>query len=212
MFSVIFDMDGTLTDSQSICIPAWDIAGEKQGFKNMGSAIPDVCGMNEEGWTKYLLEHYKGLDCPKFRKDFMQYIIESGVAKLKSGATEILNFLRQNNVKMAIASGSPMDAIKFHLKGNGIFDYFDAVIDGTAVTNGKPHPEPFLMAAEHLGVNPSDCFVFEDSDNGIISGCRAGMKCIGIADIVPFKAEVKQMMFKECKTLDEAIPILKEYL
>ena len=212
MFSVIFDMDGTLTDTQRICIPAWDYAGELQGFKNMGAAIPQVCGMSEEGWTSYLIKNYKGLDYLAFKKAFSQYIIDSGVAKLKQGAMEILNFLKENNVKMAIASGSPLDAIKFHLGGNGIFNYFEVIVTGDDVTKGKPDPEPFLTAAKRLGVSPKDCFVFEDSSNGIISGYRAGMRCIGVADIVPFSDEAKKMIFREYNSLDEAIPYLKDCL
>lgn len=212
MFSVIFDMDGTLTDTQRICMPAWDFAGEKQGFKNMGKEIPNVCGMNEKGWTDYLLEKYKGLDYPQFRKDFRGYIIAQGKADLKEGAKEILEFLKQNNVRMALASGSSFESISYHLKSNEIFDYFEVIVSGGDVKNSKPHPESFLLAAERLGVDPADCFVFEDSSNGIISGAAAGMKCIGVADIVPFNDKAKSVIFKEYKTLTDAIPLLKEYL
>ena len=86
------------------------------------------------------------------------------------------------------------------------------IVTGDDVTNGKPHPEPFLTAAKRLGVSPNDCFVFEDSSNGIISGYRAGMRCIGVADIAPFSDEAKKMIFREYNSLDEAIPYLKSCL
>ena len=63
-----------------------------------------------------------------------------------------------------------------------------------------------------MGVKPEDCFVFEDSSLGIKAGFAAGMKPIGVADVAPFTEEAKKMMFKELNSLDEAIPILKEYL
>ena len=66
MFSVIFDMDGTLLDTQKICIPAWDYAGELQGFKNLGKHIPEVCGMNQTGWTNFLKSRYKTLNIENF--------------------------------------------------------------------------------------------------------------------------------------------------
>ena len=79
------------------------------------------------------------------------------------------------------------------------------------MVQGKPSPDIFLLAAEKIGAKPSDCFVFEDSINGIIAGHNAGMKCIGVPDIAPFPEKIKEMM-TELKTLSEAIEILKKYL
>ena len=212
MFSVIFDMDGTLTDTQSVCIHAWDYAGELQGFKNAGESIQHVCGMNKEGWEKYLADHYEGIDLLAFDKAMREYIINSGTPELKKGAKEIVEFLKQNGVKMAVASGSATDEIEWKLSDTGIIDYFDAFAGGEEVKHGKPAPDVFLLAAERLGVKPEECFVFEDSSLGIKAGHTAGMKCIGVADVAPFTDEAKQIMFKELNSLDEAISILKEYL
>ena len=77
---------------------------------------------------------------------------------------------------------------------------------------GKPAPDLYLLAAERLGVAPKDCFVFEDASFGVESAHAAGMKCFGIADVVPFNDKAKAVMFKELNSLDEAIPILKELL
>ncbi len=212
MFSVIFDMDGTLTDTQSVCIHAWDYAGELQGFKNAGESIQHVCGMNKDGWEAYLAEHYEGIDLLAFDKAMREYIINSGAPELKKGAVELLEFLKQNGIKMAVASGSAKYEIDWKLGETGIIGYFDAFAGGDEIEHCKPAPDVFLLAAERLGVNPKDCFVFEDASLGIKAGCAAGMKCFGIADVVPFTEEVKALMFKELGSLDEAIPILREYL
>lgn len=212
MFSVIFDMDGTLTDTQSVCIHAWDYAGELQGFKNAGESIKYVCGMNREGWEAYLAEHYEGIDLLAFDKAMREYIINSGTPELKKGAKEILEFLKQNGVRMAVASGSAKYEIDWKLGETGILHYFEAFAGGDDVERCKPAPDVFLLAAERLGVKPEDCFVFEDASLGIKAGHTAGMKCIGVADVVPFTDEAKSLMFKELNSLEEAIPILKEYL
>ena len=212
MFSVIFDMDGTLTDTQRVCIHAWDYAGELQGFKNAGESIQHVCGMNKEGWEAYLAEHYKGVDLLKFDRDMRQFIIDSGKPELKKGAVELLEFLKQNGVRMAVASGSQRYEIDWKLGETGILHYFEAFAGGEEVERGKPAPDLYLLAAERLGVKAEDCFVFEDASFGVKSACAAGMKCFGIYDVVPFTDEVKEIMFKELDSLDEAIPILKEYL
>ena len=212
MFNVIFDMDGTLTDTQSVCIHAWDYAGELQGFKNAGESIRYVCGMNKEGWEAYLAEHYEGIDLLKFDKDMRQFIIDSGKPDLKKGAVELLEFLKQNGVRMAVASGSQVYEIEWKLGDTGIIHYFDVFAGGDEVERGKPAPDVYLLAAERLGVSPKDCFVFEDASFGVKSAVAAGMKCFGIADVVPFTDEAKEIIFKQLDSLDEAIPILKEYL
>ena len=212
MFSVIFDMDGTLTDTQSVCMHAWDYAGELQGFKNAGESIKHICGMNKEGWEAYLAANYKGVDLLKFDKDMRQFIIDQGTPDLKKGAVELLEFLKQNGVRMAVASGSQIYEIEWKLGDTGIIHYFEVFAGGDEVERGKPAPDVYLLAAQRLGVAPEECFVFEDASFGVKSAVAAGMKCFGIADVVPFTDEAKEIMFKQLDSLDRAIPILKEYL
>ncbi len=210
MYSVIFDMDGTLLDTQAICVPAWEYAGRLQGIENVGDSIYKVCGMNENGWTKYLVDHYPTLDIAKFKQEMRDYIIREGKVTLKKGAKELLDFLKENNIKIGLASGSSPATIVHHLSEVNVLDYFDATAGGVEAENGKPAPDIFLLAAKRLGVKPEACIAFEDSDNGIISANRAGMRCIGVPDMVDFKEETKSLMWHKLNSLDEAIEILKQ--
>lgn len=212
MFSVIFDMDGTLLDTQRIYIPAWEYAGNKQGIANMGKHICNVCGMNETGWTSYLKDNFPELDIASFKNDVIHYISENGTVCFKKGAEELLDFLKDNGIKTAIASGSSTASIMHHLEELDALGYFDAIAGGTDVENSKPAPDVFLKAASLLDANPEECFVLEDSANGILAGSAAGMKCIGIPDIVQFQDELKKLMFAEVTDLSETIPIFKKYL
>lgn len=212
MFSVIFDMDGTLLDTQSICVPAWEYAGRMQGIKGVGDAITAVCGMNEVGWTAYLEQHFEELNIDLFKKTMRDYIIENGKVTYKKGAEALISFLKENGIKLALASGSSHASIDHHLKEVGATDVFSVIVGGKDVENGKPAPDIFLLAAEKLGVDPKDCVVVEDSANGIRAGYKAGMKCIGIPDVAPFSEEVKAMMIAHLSSLDEAISIFKEML
>lgn len=212
MFSVIFDMDGTLLDTQRICIPAWDYAGEKQGFKNMGSHIPNVCGMNQNGWTNYLKTNFKGLDTEIFTAHAREYILKNGKVVYKKGAKELIAFLKQNNIKIGLASGSSRNSVNHHLAEVNALDTFDAVVAGHDVENGKPAPDIFLLTAKKLGVPPEACFVLEDSANGIRAGAAAGMKAIGIPDVVDFTDDVKKAMFSQADDLSQVIEILKPFL
>ncbi len=212
LFSVIFDMDGTLLDTQKICIDAWNVAGENQGFKNMGSEIPNVCGMNKAGWTRYLNEHYPTLDADRFNSEMRQYVVDNQVVSFKKGGKELLDFLKDNNIKIGLASGSSHETIDHHLAEVHATDYFCALTGGSDVKHGKPAPDIFLYAAEKMGVAAQDCFVFEDSSNGALAAYAAGMKCIGIPDVAPFTSKAQAVLFKELDSMDEAIEILKEYL
>lgn len=212
MFGVIFDMDGTLFDTQRICMPAWDFAGENQGFKNVGQHIPAVCGMSDVGWQKYLKDNFPGMDVLKFSSEARQYVIDNLIVRYMPGAEELVNFLKSKGVKLAIASGSSQDSIKHHLGEVGGTDYFDAIVGGADVENGKPAPDIFLLAAEKLGVAPEDCFVLEDSENGIRAAHAAGMKALGIPDIALFSDEVKALETAEFPSMVEAMEYFKKLI
>lgn len=212
MFSVIFDMDGTLLDTQRICVPAWEYSGQQQGFCGVGELVYNLCGANEPTWTKYLLDNYPSIDEVKFKKDVREYIAENGTVKYMNGAYELLEFFKNHNIKMAIASGSSKETIMHHLSEVGATHYFSAFVGGKDVENGKPAPDVFLKAAELLNAKPEDCFVFEDSPQGITAGFKAGMKCIGVPDIAKFSDEIKQMEYAELKSIDEAIEIFTKLL
>ncbi len=210
MFSVIFDMDGTLLDTQRICIPAWDTVGEELGFKDMGKHLTAVCGMNTEGSNAYLKEHFNGIDIDIFRKKTGKYIKDNLAVAFKEGAPELLEYLKQNGIKTALATGTSRKSTESHLKAVGISDYFDVIVCGVEVKNGKPAPDIFLQAAELLEVKPETCFVLEDSRNGIKAGFNAGMKCIGVPDIITFTDNDREMMYAQVETLYDVIKIFKK--
>ncbi len=212
MFSVIFDMDGTLLDTQRIVIPAWDFCGKIQGFDCLGDDVSNVCGMNEVGWRGYLEKKYPSLNIEKFKRDVREYIVKNGTVTYKAGAEKLIAFLKENNIKLGLASGSSIESITHHLNAVGAVGVFDAIAGSKDVKNGKPAPDVFLLTAERMGVRPEDCFVFEDSQNGIRAGVAAGMKCIGVPDIIEFSDEVRALLYAHLTTLDEAIDIFKELL
>ncbi len=210
MFSVIFDMDGTLLDTQKICIPAWDWAGEKQGYKDVGRLMPSVCGMNLNGSNKVLTDNYPDIDVERFRADSREYIVNNLVVRFMKGAKELLDYLKGRGVKIGLATGTSRPSVLHHLNEVNALEYFDALVCGTEIENGKPAPDIFLKTAELLGVDPDTCFVFEDSPNGIIAGNSAGMKTIGVPDIVTFSDDIKSLMYCELEDLSQAIEIFEK--
>lgn len=212
MFSVIFDMDGTLLDTQRIYIPAWDYIGRLHGIDNMSEFVYGACGMNQTGSTNYLHTLFPDLDVNLFKSQVKEYIKENLVVRFKKGAKEILTFLKEQNIKIALASGTTRPSVEHHVREVNAKHYFDAMLCGNEIANGKPAPDIFLKAAELLGARPADCFVFEDSENGVRAAHAAGMKVIGIPDIVPFNDETKKLLFAEHTDLLESLELLKSYL
>jgi HAD superfamily hydrolase (TIGR01509 family) len=210
MFSVIFDMDGTLLDTQRICIPAWDYAGKKQGYDDMGRFIPQLCGMNQPAIEKFLNDNFPKIDSALMWEDSKEYIIKNLTVRFKDGAKELLDYLKNRGVKIGLATGTSRASTLHHLNAVDATGYFDASVCGPEIENGKPAPDIFLKVAKLLGVEPEDCFVFEDSQNGIIGANRAGMKAIGVPDLAQFSNKTKSLMYCELKTLRDAIEIFEK--
>ena len=152
MFYVIFDMDGTLLDTQSICVPAWEYAGNMQSVQGMGAAVEHVCGMNEAGWTAYLEENFNTLDIPRFKQSVRSYISKNGKVTYKKGAQELISFFQYHNIPIALASGSSHQSITHHLNEVGATEVFEVIVGGKDVENGKPAPDIFLLTAKFIKV------------------------------------------------------------
>ncbi len=209
MFNIIFDMDGTLLDTQRMAVLAWEYAGNQQGIAGMGFHVPKICGLDETGWTAYITKEFPNIDVESFKLDRIKYLNEKGIISLKSGAKLLLDFLRENKIKMGLASSSSRDTVFYRLDAVGITDYFDIIISNDDVAESKPAPDCFLLAAQKLNASPENCFVFEDTNLGIMAGKAAGMKPIGVKDIAEFDDKTKKLMYSYIESLEDAIDILK---
>jgi len=98
------------------------------------------------------------------------------------------------------------------LQAAGVRQWFEIVVGGDEVTHGKPEPDLFLLAAERLGVTPSDCVVLEDSSAGIRAAHRAGMTPILVPDLQSPEDDVRTLAYRICATLHEAATVLAELL
>ena len=182
----VFDQDGLMFDTEAIFIRAWAQAGE-----TLGIVIPDgfhtaVCGSSGEGMKKIIRDWIPDVDCDALTSLTyrISYEIQSRELPEKPGLHEILDFFRSHGVKMAVASSSHRLPIERNLERSGIRACFDAVVSGEDVSRGKPDPEAFRTAAERLGLSPADCYVFEDSLNGIRAGRAAGCCTVMIPDLI----------------------------
>ncbi len=208
----IFDMDGTMFDTERLYRETWDATAIEMGQALSPTFWSDVGGTGGEEMKTVIRRHYPALDVEAYIAAGMKKLWEAEETCVpeKPGLRKILEFFRSSGVKMAVASSSPQEMIEHNLLVAGIEGYFDAVISGDQMARGKPAPDIFLYAAGQLGLAPEDCYVFEDSLNGIRAGAAAGCTAIMIPDLVEPMDEILPLAACICARFDEALKMIVE--
>ena len=181
--AVLFDMDGVLLDSEWIYLHSLKKLLKKMNIDAEIDELAVVVGMKMEAISDYLIHRYS---IPLSNDELSAcqdtaFDEEVACSKLEpmDGLLDFLKLLKQNHMKIALASSSEKPWITQVLNTLGINEYFDLIVSGEMVSHSKPHPEIFLKAAEILGMAVEECLVIEDSVNGINAGKAAKMKVIG---------------------------------
>ena len=212
MKAVVFDMDGVLFDTERLCSEGWNRVAKEQGLKDVPSVVARCIGLNEND-TRALIQKHLGQDFPYdfFKKMvsewFWNEIKEHGLP-VKPGVKNLLDFLRQQEYKIGLASSSRRESVMKHLKQAEIEDYFSVIITGDMIEHSKPQPDIYLLACEKLGVEPGDAYAIEDAPNGIRSAYAAGMKPIMVPALIQPDGEMESLSFLICKDL----PTVQEFL
>lgn len=184
--AVIYDMDGVLIDSEPIwrqaVMDAFKIVGvlitEEMCYQTTGLRVDEVVAY----W--YHKTPWEGVSQSEVADSILKNVIglvgEKGQAK--EGVFESLEFVKKQNVKLALASSSPLVLIKTTIEKLGLQDYFEIVHSAEFESHGKPHPDVYITTAKKLNIEPRFCVAVEDSVNGIVSAKAAKMKCIAIPE------------------------------
>ena len=130
---------------------------------------------------------------------------------IMDGLFELLDFLKEQDIKIAICSGSRSDQIRIKLQSAGVpLDYFHTIVGGEMYRESKPHPECYLYSCEKLRVKPQTVLVIEDSDPGVESAYNAGCKVVLVPNDQPNSEQTKKLALCTVKSLREIIPVLRE--
>ena len=218
MRAVIFDMDGVLFDTESLCSDCWMSFANEIGAdrEQMQKAILACVGRNANDCVR-VAEEMLGKDFPyqEYRKKtelLMLETIEREGMPMKPGVREILEWLKSHGYRIAMASSSSRKSVCHHLERAGILDYFETLTTGDMVEHSKPQPDIYLKACEELGVAPGQALAVEDSFNGIRSAYAAGLYTVMVPDQLPPTEEILALVDKKCDSLTELQAQLPELL
>jgi len=205
--AVIFDMDGTLIDTEKYYRKYWPVTLAAFGYELTDEMALSLRSLGRPFAPKQLKEWF-GEDLDYWavrnkRKEIMEEVLDREGIERKKGAIEIAQKLREKGIVAAIATATDPERAAKYLKITGLDGYFDKVISATMVEEGKPSPDIYLYACKELGLKPEECIAVEDSPNGVLSAYRAGCKTVMVPDQTEPDEELMKLLYARIDSLLE---------
>lgn len=214
--AAVFDMDGLMFDTERLVYENWQDMMDERGCDYDLDFFKQTVGKRKNEVQRIYFDRF-GDDFPYWeladlgKARYVERVKAEGMP-IKKGLVELLTFLRERDIKIALATSTSRQTAQFNLDISDTAKFFDALVCGNDVKNGKPHPEVFLTAAQRLGAKPGNCVAYEDSINGIISAHNAGMVTVMVPDYIAPTEEIKPMIDFLCADLSQSIEKIKPIL
>ena len=213
--AALFDMDGTLVDSERVIMNAWLSASREVGIPLDASQYARVIGLNDEESNELLISLLGGKSAFELVRSAARQRLnvktETSIFPLKPGARELLSALRARGVCCAVASSSTSQEIEERLSRAGVLHFFQATAGGNEVDRGKPDPAVYQLAAARLGIDPSSCVAFEDSEHGAAAATAAGAHVVLIPDMKVPSPELTASVSMVLESLTQAVPLISSW-
>jgi HAD superfamily hydrolase (TIGR01509 family) len=213
--AVIFDMDGVLIDSE----PLWRTAMVK-GFKQFGMTVTEeecktTMGRRINEVVNYWVNIHSvnPLKSPEIEKTIIEVLLNliEKEGEAIAGVIDLLNFCKSKHLKIGLATSSSELLMQTVLNKLQIKNHFNSVVSAQNLKYGKPNPEVFLICAENLGVNPTECVVIEDSINGAIAAKAAQMHLIVVPDANSLNPEKFSIADYNLDNMNEVLNLFKTH-
>ena len=205
--AVLFDMDGTLIDTEKYYRIFWPKALAAFGYEmtdeqalTMRSLGRPFAPAKLREWFGEELDYYA---VREKRKALMEEALVRDGIRVKPGAKELLAFLRECGITAAVATATDRERACQCLQQTGLADYFDQVVSATQVKEGKPSPDIYLYACRALERKPEECMAVEDSPNGVLSAYRAGCRVVMVPDQTEPDEELRKCLYARVDTLGD---------
>ncbi|MBP5654470.1 MAG: HAD family phosphatase [Clostridiales bacterium] len=198
---VVFDMDGVIIDTELHVLECWNEAAMNHGVPDMTEVLKQCIGLNSQKTDDLILAKFGEYidDLEQIRAEKRVLIkerIESGKVLPKPGVLEILTWLKENGYSTALATSTSGNAARHELDILDLSKFFDVMITGEQIPNGKPAPDIFLAACDALKIDPEELIGVEDSYNGIKSCHAAGLYTVMVPDLLPPTDEIRALADK----------------
>lgn len=206
--AVVFDLDGTLIDSEALVREAHFAACDKLGYAMSDAQFLSLVGLHREA-NDVQLKSFYGEDFPL--DDFIAATrahVGNRVAPLKPGAVELMDALDELALPFGLATSSRRPWVDRHFAAYGLADRFRAVVTRLDCVDGKPHPEPYLKAAATLGFEPMHVLALEDSHAGVRSANAAGCMTVMIPDLLPADEEMRAKALRVAASLHDIVDLI----
>lgn len=207
--AVIFDMDGVLVDSEITYIRLWQTFLAENGVSVSIADLRFLAGSSREIENQFLSKmlHLSVREVEKKKKDFYQKHPINYKNIQKPFSRQLLSFLKEKEIKIALASSSPMENIEEVLLQCDIYDFFSFLVSGEQFEKTKPDPQIYEYTVQQLGLEKEEILVIEDSEYGISSATSAGLTVIALLDPI-LQFNVSKATY-QIKTLKDAINIIE---
>ncbi len=208
----VFDLDGTLIDTEKIYRQVWPKAAADLGYVFTDEMYLKLRSMGRpfvlDQFREWFDENFDYQEARRIRKGYFDEYINNHPIERKKGAIELLTYLREKGIVTAIATATDPSRAHEYLKSTGLEGYFDKVLSATMVDEGKPSPKVYLYAASELGLKPEECVAVEDAPNGVLSASRAGFTVIMVPDQSQPDEELMEIIDIKADSLDKIIDYL----
>ena len=210
--AVLFDLDGTLTDTEKYYQIAWPKALEHFGY-----TVPEGFALELRSlgrpfaparFKEVFGDDFDYAKVREYRKSLVEELIKESGIPHKPGAKEILKWLRKNGILTALVTANNYPRAERYLKKIDLFDCFDKIICANMVSQGKPAPDIYAYACKELSLDPSETFAVEDSPNGVTSAYGAGCNVIMIPDLTEPDEELSGKLYARLDRLMDICSLL----